>query len=598
MTTEPTTTFIDESGYRTEEWRDNEGRLHRDGKPALIAYRENGNIEHEEYYKHGMPYRENGPATIYYNKDGSTRYEEYFRDGLPFNDNPPSVYKESRYPNGSLEYVAWVNSENRLHREDGPAYTHFDEYGAIDRQDYRRHGLLHRENGPAYLESYPQGPIRYEGYYINDDLHREDGPAYLEYDIEGRVIREDYYVNGLPTPTPELAPVHDEPLGQADSVDATLDGQHGSTHEGAPLDNEPSSVFVDLEDMDNVDTKELAQYFSSQLERKIENLASSTDPEEFKKFLALQAALPDYSFRNALLIASQQRHRGLTVGEPVAGYKKWAEVGRQVAKGQKSIRIIAPYTKKLPVDKDTREVIEDITNVDPNSYVMEDRVVGFRAVPVFSLSQTDGEPINLSPYKVELLQGDGNDAVYNHMVSFAHNHGFSVKDVPSAGSINGANGQTNYTTKTISIRQDMSAAQRLKTLIHECAHMLLHDPQKIGNTYHNHRGRYEVEAESVAFTVASSIGIDTSDYSVGYIKGWARGDTKVFTSVLDTVQKTSVKILDTMKTIQPSITHTPHRTVDDVKTTFKEKLDTIRENNAERNQQRVQQQRRKQSWRR
>lgn len=81
MTTEPTKTFIDEYGYKTEEWRDNEGRLHRDGKPALIAYRENGNIYSEIYYQHGKEHRDNAPARITYNQDGNISREAYYRDG-------------------------------------------------------------------------------------------------------------------------------------------------------------------------------------------------------------------------------------------------------------------------------------------------------------------------------------------------------------------------------------------------------------------------------------------------------------------------------------------------------------------------------------
>ena len=204
-----------------------------------------------------------------------------------------------------------------------------------------------------------------------------------------------------------------------------------------------------------------------------------------------------YSFRNLWLLFIQKPDAAM-----VAGYKKWQEVGRQVKKGEKSLAILAPLTKK---DRETGEV----------------EVFGFRSASVFDLSQTEGEPLPALPRPV-MLEDDSTQIreVLGRLEHFTRMNGFTL----STGPLGSAFGSFSPTTKSIILRDDLPPLQRLKTLVHEVAHGLLHQNASLVEV-NRHIG--ELEAESCAFIVLHSLGLDTSRYSFPYLANWAENPEEV-----------------------------------------------------------------------
>lgn len=242
-------------------------------------------------------------------------------------------------------------------------------------------------------------------------------------------------------------------------------------------------------------------------------VASLVDGDSWKAWLGTQAKFHRYSWNNTLLIMMQKPE-----ATQVAGYRTWQGMGRQVRKGEKSIGILAPIFAKA----------KDAEGKD------EKRLVGFRAVSVFDVSQTDGEPLPTSG--VALVEGDAPAGLWDALAAQVEANGYSLE----RGECGGANGWTNGTTKTIRVRDDVSDGQAVKTLAHEVAHMMLHMD---GDEAMTHRGIAEVEAESVAFIVAGAHGMDTSGYTFGYVAGWA-GSAEA-----DAVRQTGERVVKTAKAI-------------------------------------------------
>lgn len=220
-----------------------------------------------------------------------------------------------------------------------------------------------------------------------------------------------------------------------------------------------------------------------------------TTGEEWQRMLDMSNRLHAYSFGNVLLINIQRP--GATM---VAGYRRWQELGRQVRRGEKSIRILAPVVvKKEEKDGDEKRVL-----------------VGFRGTGVFDVSQTDGPP--LPDVRPCLLEGDAPIGLWGALAGQVEGHGFVIERGPCGA----ANGLTDFTTRTVRVRDDVSPAQAAKTLAHEMAHVVLHSPVHV--RYFACRGRCEVEAESVAYIVAGWAGLPTDEYSFPYVAHWAEGD--------------------------------------------------------------------------
>jgi hypothetical protein len=261
-----------------------------------------------------------------------------------------------------------------------------------------------------------------------------------------------------------------------------------------------------------------------------EQVAALRSGEDWQRFLAFQAKLHQYSPNNVLLIHAQhtQAHAIGLVDAPepsyVAGFKTWKALGRSVTKGQHGYAILAPVAglRRLAVDPSgERRLLDAGEQARPGETEERHRLVrGFRVSHVFDVSQTTGEPLP-GPTRPQLLRGEAPLGLGAAVLALLERQGFSVSTVADAQAIGGANGQTNWAERTVVVRADMDDAAMVKTLVHEAAHVLLHEgaPDQLLP-----RPIKEVEAESVAFVVASAHGMATDDYSFPYVAAWAGDD--------------------------------------------------------------------------
>jgi DNA primase len=263
-----------------------------------------------------------------------------------------------------------------------------------------------------------------------------------------------------------------------------------------------------------------------------EQIAALRTGQDWQRWLAVAARFHNYSFNNVLLIAAQRP--GATA---VAGYEAWKALGRQVDKGERGIQILAPVVRRAASadpaaaaagDSQTSDQTGDAQQ-EPASSGSARRVAGFRVAHVFDVSQTSGAPLPERPVP-RLLAGQAPAGLWDALAEQVHARGFTLQRGPCLGGF--ANGLTNYLTRTVTVRADVDDAQAVKTLAHELAHVLLHDPTAavaghptaagaaVDSAGHC-RGRVEVEAESVAYLVTASHGLDSGAYTFPYVAGWA-----------------------------------------------------------------------------
>ena len=271
------------------------------------------------------------------------------------------------------------------------------------------------------------------------------------------------------------------------------------------------------------------------LESGVEELFTSN---RYQEFLKTMAKFHNYSFNNTMLIAMQRPDATL-----VTSYKNWQSMGRQVMKGEKGITIIAPapYKKmkeKEVLDKNQRPIMG--TDGKPKTEKVEVTVPHFKAVTVFDIAQTSGEPIQtLAP---ELLTAAVQD--FDSFMQAIQ----KISPVPIRfDEIDGnANGYYHNADKVIVIKKGLSESQTLKTTIHETAHAKLHDKEIMESLgVEKDRLTKEVEAESVAYCVCYSFGLDTSDYSFPYIAGWSSSrEMKEMKASMDVIRKTAGEMID------------------------------------------------------
>jgi len=254
---------------------------------------------------------------------------------------------------------------------------------------------------------------------------------------------------------------------------------------------------------------ELRSSLLTGLETKVIELRSSTT---WQDYLTAQARFHRYSPRNVLLISMQRPE-----ATQVAGFSTWRTLGRRVGKGERGISILAPIVRR--VDDETAQV------------------AGFRWVSVFDISQTTGTAL---PSPVELLDGDDPAQLEDALGAAANDLGFQIvfQALPD-----GVNGECRWREQVIAIEAANSPMQRVKTIVHELGHALLH-------RHEPDRGRAEVEAEAVAFVVLAALGADTASYSVGYVASWLGADADVATAIsrsCASIQSASATILEILK---------------------------------------------------
>ena len=273
--------------------------------------------------------------------------------------------------------------------------------------------------------------------------------------------------------------------------------------------------------------------------------------EDWRRYLDFQAKLHSYSPNNVMLIARQHAQAfadGLVPSaEPtyVAGFNTWRALGRSVSKGQHGYAILAPcrYDRRVAVDPEGRSRSLAKSEVPAEGESVEARKVlaGFRVEHVFDLSQTTGVEL-AEPPRPALLQGEAPPGLGATVLELIESRGFRVDTVPGAGAMQGANGQTNWGARTVLVRADMDDAAMVKTLIHEAAHVILHEAAP---GQYLPRAAKEVEAESVAYVVAAAHGMATDGYSFPYVAGWAGTDTaKAVAATQGRVAKAARQIIE------------------------------------------------------
>ena len=335
---------------------------------------------------------------------------------------------------------------------------------------------------------------------------------------EGRPVPEEYRVMAYPAP---------EILREESKVQP----------EAAAPTKAPQPVTPIL--LNGQNSAERMKEITDRLETGIQELFES---ERYKAYLTTMSKFHSYSFNNTLLIAMQG-------GQLVAGYNKWRDdFHRNVRKGEKAIKILAPAPFKAKkevqkLDAQGRPVMGK--DGKPVTEVKEIQVPAFKIVSVFDVSQTEGEP--LPSIGVEELTGSVER--YGEFFKALEQTSpvpIGFEDIPG-----GSHGYYHLTEKRIAIQEGMSELQTLKTAIHEIAHSKLHaiDPEALAIEQADRpdsRTR-EVQAESVAYAVCQHYGLDTSDYSFGYVAGWSSGkDLKELKASLETIRATAHELITTI----------------------------------------------------
>lgn len=251
------------------------------------------------------------------------------------------------------------------------------------------------------------------------------------------------------------------------------------------------------------------------------------ESNSYKEYLDFMSKFHDYSVNNIILILTQ-----MPEATYVAGFQAWKKkFNRQVRKGEKGITILAPcqhkYVKLVEAEDGTKEE-------------REIRYTTFHTTTVFDISQTDGDKV---PSYVKALEG----SVENYTELIGKLEAVAPVPVSFEEIATVANGFFQTAEKRIVIKAGMSEAQTVKTMIHEISHAILHDLED-GTEKGAGRSLKEVQAESVAYTVCQALGLDSSEYSFGYIAGWSEGrDAKELTASMEVIRKTSNDLLEKIK---------------------------------------------------
>ncbi len=326
--------------------------------------------------------------------------------------------------------------------------------------------------------------------------------------------------------------------------------------------------------------EEARQQREARLDELHEKLTSAVEQlvtgEDWAEALTFAAKFRSRSFNNVLLIWQQHQaafEQG-RVPDPfptlVAGYKQWQRLGRQVEKGQAGYQILAPVTGKFasatPADPMSWRRLNRGEKPKPGETVRS-RMVGAKPAYVWDVSQTGGDPIPERPAP-KLLQGEAPTGLREGLAERVTAEGFELLWVPHEGMIDGANGVTNYETRQVVVRTNMDDAAQVKTLAHELGHVLMHGPDQ--EDARQHRGIGEVEAESVALMIGAAHGMDTSEYTIPYVAGWAanvngKEPVEVVQAAGERIRKTALDLLDRLDTTQvpdgipPGLDRAPER---------------------------------------
>lgn len=277
---------------------------------------------------------------------------------------------------------------------------------------------------------------------------------------------------------------------------------------------------------------------TERLEQGVQEVFAS---ERYQSFLDTMAKFPHYSMNNSLLILMQKPDASL-----VQSYNGWKEMGRYVKKGEKGIRILAPAPYKVKAEQDKVDAWgKPVIGADgkPVKEIVEEKRMAFKPVSTFDVSQTEGEP--LPTLGIEELTG----SVEGYQTLFEALKAACPVSIAFENIESGAKGYFDVKQERIALQEGMSEAQNVKTLIHEMTHQKLHSIDKeTGKRPDISRNQKEVEAESTAYTVCRHFGIDTSDYSFGYVAGWSQGrEMEELKGSLETIRRASAQIINSVE---------------------------------------------------
>ena len=384
--------------------------------------------------------------------------------------------------------------------------------GMVDMPEEWKAGIDDTARFGAHIAKQEQGAFTPYGYLVKsgDEWQRVH---------EGQPVPEEYRVMAYPTP---------EILREESKAQERTE-QTPTAEAKAP---QPVTPII----LNSKNSADRMKEITDRLETGIQELFES---DRFRAYLDTMARFHNYSFNNTILIAMQG-------GQLVAGYNKWRdEFHRNVKKGEKGIKIFAPAPYKVKKDVPKLDAQgQPVKDKDGNTVTeqKEVQVPAFKIVSVFDVSQTEGEP--LPSLGVEELTG----SVEQYQDFFKALEQTSPVPIGFEDIPGGSHGYYHLTEKRIAIQEGMSELQTLKTAIHEIAHSKLHaiDPEAPATDRPDSRTR-EVQAESVAYTVCQHYGLDTSDYSFGYVAGWSSGrDLKELKASLETIRATAHELITTI----------------------------------------------------
>ncbi len=280
------------------------------------------------------------------------------------------------------------------------------------------------------------------------------------------------------------------------------------------------------------DQNEKIKELTEQLHDGIKNLFES---DRYRDYLQAMAKFHNYSFNNSLLIWAQRPD-----ASAVAGYRAWqAKFQRTVNPGAKGIMIIEPAPWKRTIhEKVLDEDGNPVKDQDGNEVTqeVEKSYQGFKVGYVFAYEDTSGKPL---PSIVSILDGDVDN--FDSVMDALRKISPAPIRFDSVGG--GANGYYDLVNREIVVKDTLPQAQKIKTAVHEVAHSILHD--KIdGLDLEATKREMEVSAESVAFVVCSWLGLDTSEYSFGYVGGWSAGkELKELQQKMEKIRTTASMII-------------------------------------------------------
>ncbi|EJY36048.1 hypothetical protein HMPREF1350_02959 [Enterococcus faecium 509] len=423
-------------------------------------------------------------------------------------------------PRGGFENIGQIidyteNVDYYVHlpdvRGDGQLGDYYlNRSGMVDMPEEWKAGIDTAQFG-RHIAQQEQGVFTQYGYLVRsgDEWQRVH---------EGQPVPEEYRVMHYPQPEAD----REEPQAQQPEASESPD-------------KAPPPVIPIM--LDGMNSKERMKVITDRLETGVQELFESS---RYMAYLSAMSKMHDYSLNNTLLIAMQG-------GSIVAGYNRWQdEFDRHVKRGEKGIKILAPapFKVKQQMEKIDPATQQPVIGADgkPVTEEQEVTVPAFKVVTVFDISQTEGKDFPM-PYISELT-GD----VQQYQDFFAALERTSPYPISIEPISDGAKGRCFYAKQRIAINEGMSELQTLKTAIHEIAHAKLHAIDREAPAEEQaarpDRSTREVQAESVAYTVCQYYGLDTSDYSFGYVADWSSGrELSELKASLETIRATASELI-------------------------------------------------------